>query len=753
MADLAAIDDAIAALEAQRELLGDAVVDLAIDPLRAQREEIVGRALAEQRKLVTVLFSDVVDFTVLSQTLDAEDVRTVIDAYFVRWNDHIEANGGVVEKFIGDAVMAVFGLHRADENDPHRAIRAALSMRSSLDELNAELGATFDIALQMRVGIDTGEVVTSTLGDRPGQEFVVVGEIVNRASRLQSAAPRGGVLVSADTFRHVRGSFDVQRQVGLQLKGIAEPVDAYLIQCERPRGFHLDGGRGVVGVETRTVGREPELRQLQDRFYEVAEDRQWQMVTVVGDAGVGKSRLLSDFDQWLDDIPEEVWWFGGRAAHSGPSLPYALLHDVFANRFDIHDSDEPAEVRRKWERGVAQALGAESDVLTKAHVLGSWLGFELGDSRSLAGIGNDPQTLSGRAMTYLGDYFRRLADQGPVVLLLEDLHWADEATLALINSADAVLRDSPVMVVATTRPTLLDRHPHWGEGLDFHTVLPIQSLSRRDTRRLLEEILKRVERIPQPLSDLVVMASEGNPFHVEELVNWFIEADVITTDADVWHVLEERLEQAEVPATLRSVMQARLEALPPGERLAVQRASVIGRVFWDDAVETLRLTGDPSLNDIDVPTDEALDRLRGRDLVYQREKSTFDHTREFLFKHALSRDVAYEGMLRRHRRELSPARRQLVRADGREFASRRRVRRADRRPLLAMPAIAKRRPGGTWSLASKPRRCTGSPMPIGCSARESTSCPTPRRCFGSTCCWLARPCSTESAIDRPSRRS
>ena len=216
------------------------------------------RAVAEQRKLVTVLFSDLVDFTVLSQKLDAEDVRTVIDAYFVRWNEHIEANGGVVEKFIGDAVMAVFGLHQADEKDPHRAIRAALSMRSSLDELNAEVGSAFDVTLEMRVGIDTGEVVTSTLGDRPGQEFVVVGEIVNRASRLQSAAPRGGVLVSADTFRHVRGSFDAQHQTGLQLKGIAEPVDAYLIQCERPRGFHVDGGRGVVGVDTRTVGRELE---------------------------------------------------------------------------------------------------------------------------------------------------------------------------------------------------------------------------------------------------------------------------------------------------------------------------------------------------------------------------------------------------------------------------------------------------------------------------------------------------------------
>ena len=603
----------------------------------------------EQRKLVTVLFADLVDFTVLSQQLDAEDVRTVIDAYFRRWHEHIEANGGVVEKFIGDAVMAVFGMHQADESDPHRAIRAALAMRTSLQDLNSSIEMPDDITLEMRVGIDTGEVVVSTLGDRPGQEFVVVGDIVNRASRIQGAAPRGGVLVSADTYRHVRGSFDVQPMTELTLKGIAHPVNAFLIEDERARGFRLDDGRGVEGVETQTVGREAELRQLQDRFDEVADERQWQMVTVVGDAGVGKSRLLSDFGRWLDDLSEPVWWFGGRAAHSGPSQPYALLHDLFAARFDIHDSDDPSEVRRKWERGVEQALGSDPDAVDKAHVLGFWLGFQIGEHHIPESVRQDPQNLSGRATASLGEYFRRLSEQAPVVLLLEDLHWADEATLDLIHAADAVLHDCPVLVVATTRPTLLERHPHWGEGLNFHTQLPLRSLSRRETRRLLDEILKRADRVPQALGDLVVMASEGNPFYVEELVNWFLEAEVITREADTWHVVEERFEQAQVPATLRSVLQARLDALSTTERLTLQRASVIGRVFWDDAVESLGADGD-NAEAVDLPISDALDQLRGREVVYQREKSAFDHNREFLFKHALLRDVAYEGMLRRHRR-------------------------------------------------------------------------------------------------------
>ena len=649
MDDLAAIDGAIAALEAQRAVLGDSVVDVAIKPLIEQRARLAERTGVEERRLVTVLFSDLVDFTVMSQRLDAEDVRTVINAYFLRWQQHIDDNGGVVEKFIGDAVMAVFGLHKADEGDPHLAIRAALSMKSSLDDLNAGIASTYDLVLDMRVGIDTGEVVVSTLGDRPGQDFVVVGDVVNRASRLQSAAPHGGVLVSADTYRHVRGSFAVQPLTGLQLKGIAQPVDGYLVQSEQSRGFRLDDARGVEGVDTRTVGREIELRQLQDRFSDVAEDSRWQVVTVVGDAGVGKSRLLSDFARWLDALPDPVWWFSGRAAQSGPSRPYALLYDLFATRFDINDSDAPSEVRRKWELGVEQALGPQPDTAERAHIIGFWLGFEIGDSPSIESLRLEPRMLSERATAHLAEYFRRLAAQAPVVLMLEDLHWADEAMLALIDAADSVLSDHRILLVATTRPALLERHPHWGEGLDFHTRLPLASLSRRATRQLLAEILQRAEHVPDALTDLVVTASEGNPFYVEELVKWLLEAGVITKDGEAWHVQEQRLEQVKVPSTLRSVLQARLDALSKDERLALQRASVIGRVFWDDAVEYLHVDGDQPSTRSERPISDALNRLRGREVVYERELSAFNETREFLFKHALLRDVTYEGVLRRHR--------------------------------------------------------------------------------------------------------
>ena len=326
------------------------------------------------------------------------------------------------------------------------------------------------------------------------------------------------------------------------------------------------------------------------------------MVTVVGDAGVGKSRLLSDFGRWLDELPGAgvvVRRTGGplRAEPALRPAPRPVRHPLRHPR-------QRRPVRGSAQVGARRRAGARHGPETRRQgpphrPAGS--ASRSATSRSLDGLGHDPQNLSGRATADLAEYFRRLAEQAPVVLLLEDLHWADEATLALINAADAVLRDCPVLVVATTRPTLLERHPHWGEGLDFHTRLPLRSLSRRETRRLLDEILKRADHVPAALSDLVVMASEGNPFYVEELVNWFLEADVITRDGDVWHVVEERLEQAQVPATLRSVLQARLDALSTAERLTLQRASVIGRVFWDDAVESLRGRRRPTA----PPTDDA----------------------------------------------------------------------------------------------------------------------------------------------------
>jgi class 3 adenylate cyclase/tetratricopeptide (TPR) repeat protein len=645
--ELTAIDAAIAALDAQRPALGDAVVETALEPLRDKRREVQRRLDGEQRKLVTVLFSDLVDFTVLSQRLDAEDVRTVVNQYFGRWQEEIVANGGVVEKFIGDAVMAVFGLHQAREDDPHRAIRAALGLRDSLEDLNATLEATYGIRLQMRVGIDTGEVVVGLLDERPGQEVAVVGETVNRTARLQAAAPPGGVLISADTLRHVRGSFGLQPLPGLRLKGIEAPVDAYLVLTERPRGFRLDAARGVEGVETRTIGRALELRQLQEHFAEVVEERRWRVVTIVGDAGVGKSRLLGELDRWLAEIPDPLWWFRGRGSPVGENRPNALLRDVIVGRLEIQESDGPDEVIEKWHRGFDRVFGPGAESRRKSAVIARWLGFDLGDDEPPAPGSPDPQWLRERAVEYTAECFCRLGLESPVVVLLEDLHWADDASLDWMDDAAPMLRDSPVLVVATARPTLLERRPHWGEGRSHHARMRLHSLSRRQSRQMVDELLQKADRVPEALSDLVVDAADGNPFYIEELIRWLLDAEVIVKDGERWTIAEDAIEHAPVPSTLRGVLQARLDALPPAEHRTLQRAAIIGRVFWDDAVEQLQSVtrAEPAA----WPVHESLELLRSREVVFRREQSVFEGAAEYLFKHALLRDVAYDSVLRAHR--------------------------------------------------------------------------------------------------------
>ncbi len=355
------------------------------------------------------------------------------------------------------------------------------------------------------------------------------------------------------------------------------------------------------------------------------------------------SRLLRELDRWLAEIPDQVWWFRGRASPSSQNLPNSLVRDMMAARLDIHESDGPEAVRLKWEDGMARHF--DEGVEARAHLVAHWLGFDVGDSAHIRGVRHDSQGLHDRARTYLADFLKKLAGESPVVVLLEDLHWADEGSLRWFDDAGLLLEGSPVLVVATARPSLFERYPAWGENGDFHTRIPLDSLSPRQSRRLVGEILQKAEHIPASLVELIVEATDGNPFYIEELVKWMLEAGVIEKDGDRWTVLEQKIDRARVPATLRGVLQARLDALAPDERQALQQAAVIGRVFWDEAVETLSAATGAG----QVPVGTSLDRLRSREVVFERRQSTFDDTREFLFKHALLRDVTYDSVLKGRR--------------------------------------------------------------------------------------------------------
>ncbi len=642
------MEAAIAALEAQRPTLGDVVTDTALQPLHQQRDQLVAAASGERRKLVTALVADLVDYTRLSESTDPEDLQALLTPYFDAWSHAVAERGGSIEKFIGDAVVAVFGLEVAREDDAQRAVDAALQVRRRLVELNASRPDAPQ--LQVRIGVDTGEVLVGAFQERPGMDFVAVGDAVNRASRLQTAAPREGVLVSAATYQLIRGLYVVRELEPLTLKGVAEPVPTFLVTAAKPRPFHLPS-RGVEGVVTRTVGRDGELGTLRTLFSEAVDEGRPQLVTVRGDAGVGKSRLLADFVDWLELLPTEVWFFRGRATPAERARPYALLRTVVADRFELADSDRPEVVEQRLQDALG-AVSPDPDAGAKAHAIGRLLGFTV-DERAGGAPAADPAGPRERALEHLADYLRRLAEQHPVVVMLEDLHWADDASLDAITAVLAHLSSSRVLLVATARPLLWERRPHYGEGVAGHRVLALSPLTRGESRALLADVLQHADDVPAEVSDRVVTAAEGNPFYLEEIVKWLVEVGVIDTSGPTWHVSGQRLAQMQVPPTLRAVLQARVDALDLAERAVLQRASVIGRVFWRGAVVGVGDADRVPVAPDDVPP--LLDRLRDREVVFRREKSAFADDTEFSFKHALLRDVTYDTMLREQRRRLHAA--------------------------------------------------------------------------------------------------
>ena len=658
MSEIEKVRQAIAALESQRAIVGDAVVDTAIATLREKLAALEGTAegvqhavplppfpspqpeTSEQRKQVTVLFADVAGFTAMAEKMDPEDVRDVMNSYFARLTDVAVQYEGTVQQFIGDAVLAVFGVPTAREDDPENGIQAALAMQQALGNLNEELEQERGIRLAMRIAVHSGPVLVGSLGEGDGAEVTVVGDTVNLASRLQQAAPIGSVLISHDTYRHVRGVFDVQALEPVSVKGRTEPVQVYLVRGVKPRAFR-PATRGVEGIETRMIGREAELRHLQEVLDEVIEENEPRVVTVVGEAGVGKSRLLYEFNNWVELLPEKVWFFRARAGQRTSYLPYLLVRDLFSYRFEIQDSDPPALAREKLERGILEWMGP--DGLEKAHFIGHLIGFDFSNSPYLRGILGDARQVRDRAFHYATQFFAAGAGRGAVVLFLEDIHWADEGSLDLVEHLAGHCGRIPLLVVGLTRPSLYECRPAWGQVLANHTRLDLRPLSRRDSRRLVTEILRKVEEVPADLGELIVIRAEGNPYYIEELIKVLVDDGVIVKGERRWQVRKEQLADLRVPATLRGVLQARLDGLSRAELGTMQRASVVGRIFWDGAVAQLGAVGRDKVQ-------EVLSELRGKELVFDRKRAAFYGEHEWIFKHALLHEVTYESVLKRQRR-------------------------------------------------------------------------------------------------------
>jgi class 3 adenylate cyclase/tetratricopeptide (TPR) repeat protein len=630
---------AIAAQEQLRGTLPDEVVDVAISALRAQLSSIDGApAPSERRGQASVLFADVAGFTALSDRMDPELVAGLMNELWVAVDEAIDRHGGQVDKHIGDAVMGVWGTGGAREDDPERAVRAALDLRDAFEQFKAD----HDLGIAVRIGVNTGPVLFGAVGT--AGERTVTGDAVNVASRVEGLAPHGEVLVSHDTYRHVRGVFDVRPLDPQPVKGKSEPLRTYVVERAKARAFHLRT-RGVEGIETRMVGRDAEMGVLQEAFVGAVTERKARVVTVVGEPGAGKSRLLDEFAMWLDLRPEVVLYLKGRSVPDAEHVPRGLLRELFSYRFEILDDDPRAVVAAKLRDGLTPLDPRETDVV------GQWLGFDLEQTDAVRELTGSPD-FGAIAHALLVRYLRLSLVEEPAVMLLEDVHWADRDSLDAVRQVVEQLQSTPLLVVAVARPTVDQQRPEWGDGPGDATRLDLVPLPDADARELVGQIFRLVEQVPDSLVDLVVASADGNPFYVEELVKMLVEQGVVLVAADgPWSVDLSRLQGLSVPPTLAGVLQARLDALPQDERTALQHASVVGRTFWDEAVAALL----ESLGGNRGHVGAVLDGVRRRELVWRQDRSVFSDCAEYRFKHALLRDAAYETVLLRDRGALHAA--------------------------------------------------------------------------------------------------
>jgi class 3 adenylate cyclase/tetratricopeptide (TPR) repeat protein len=678
---IANLKQAIAALEAQRAVLGDAVVDSGLASMRKQLAELQGKPEIpqQQRKLATILFTDVVGSTRLGRHLEPDEVLEMMDAALKRLAGAVNRHGGHVTRFQGDGFKAIFGVPVAHENDPEQAVRAGLEILEIAQKIAREWQEQRGLrGFQVRVGINTGLIAA---GGETEAEDTIMGRAVNLAARLESAAPPAGLLISHFTYRHVRGVFEVDILPPIKAKGFDEPVAVYLVKQAKERTFRVLS-RGVEGVETPMVGRETESKYLQDALLTTMEEGEGQVVTVCGEAGVGKSRLLYEFQNWIELLPSDVRLYQGQARLETQYIPYALLRDVFNFRFQIQESDPPLVVREKIEQGVAEAyrgqMAAETvrlalrDVLSgrldlasksedfvdeveaDAHFLGQMLGFDFSESPHLKAHLQDAQALRNRGMNSLREYFLASSRNMPVVVFLEDVHWADDSSLDAVKELGQMTGVQPMLLVCLARPSLYERRPYWGEGQEYHRKIELQPLSKRESRHLVEEILQHVEQVPVELRELVVQGAEGNPFYIEELIKMLVERGVIVRSevssdgVERWRVLAERLEQEQAPATLMGVLQARLDSLKGMEKLVLQQAAVVGRTFWDRVVQHIHAQGNGRVNSHEI--NGILSTLREKELVFRREDSAIKGAQEYVFKHDVLREVTYDTVLVKHRK-------------------------------------------------------------------------------------------------------
>ena len=547
----------------------------------------------EERKVVTILFTDLVGSTARAEGLDPEDVRATLSAYYAQLRAELERHGGTVEKFIGDAVMAIFGAPVAHEDDAERAVRAALAIRDSIGE-----------ELQIRTAVNTGEALVA-LGARPGEgDAMVAGDVVNTAARLQSAAPVNGILVGEGTYRATRQAIDYREAPPVEAKGKAEPIPVWEAVSARSRF----GSDVEQKLRTPLVGRERERSLLADALDRARTEQSVQLVTLVGVPGIGKSRLVAELFQILEADPDLINWRQGRSLPYGERLSFWALGEIVKAHAGILESDGAATAEEK--------LVAMVEELSEDEQERDWIGRH---ARPLVGLEGGVRAEREEAFAAWRRLLEAAAERRTLVLIFEDLHWADDGLLDFVDHLADWATTVPLLIVGTARPELLDRRPGWGGGKRNAFTLSIGALSDEETAVLLQRLLDRPV-LDAEAQQAVLRRAEGNPLYAEEYARMLAEHG----EGDL-----------SLPETVQGLIAARVDGLAPDEKALLQDASVIGKVFWPGALPG----ADPRV----------LHGLERKEFVRRDRRSAIAGETQFAFLHGLVRDVTYGQIPRAER--------------------------------------------------------------------------------------------------------
>jgi class 3 adenylate cyclase/tetratricopeptide (TPR) repeat protein len=589
--------------------------------------EALPPAAQAERRLVSVLFADLVGFTTLSEDRDPEEVRELLSRYFETARRVVERYGGTIEKFIGDAVMAVWGTPIAREDDPERSVRAGLELVDVVAALGDEVGAR---ALTMRVGVVTGEAAVTVGAEGQG---MVAGDLVNTASRVQSVAEPGAVLVGERTRRASEAAVAYADAGEHSLKGKSEPVPLW--RAERVIAYRGGEGR-ATGLESPFVGREGELRLVKDLFHATSEERRARLVSIVGIAGIGKTRLSSEFERYVDGLVEDVYWHRGRCLAYGEGVAYWALAEMVRMRARITEQEGPeaaaaklrtaletyitdAEERAWVEQRLAQLLGAaQQESFARDDLFAAWRLF-----------------------------FERLADQGPTVLVFEDLQWADPALLDFVDYLLDWSRNHPLFVLALARPELGEKHPGWGGTKRDFTSLALEPLRDEAMDALLSGL---VPGLPEELRARIRERAEGVPLYAVETVRMLLDRGLVRRNGD-GYVAAEDVGALEVPETLHALIAARLDDLDASERRVVEDAAVLGKTFTRAGLAAL--TGIP-----EEELEPVLASLVRKDLLTVQSDPRSPERGNYGFLQALVQRIAHDTLSRKERkaRHLAAAR-------------------------------------------------------------------------------------------------